>query len=238
MTTDIDKWLDFDMYDNKDWKELDINQNNVEVINNKIIISLKQDSALSIREYRTDFEKDKNLPDYQQMTYKDGRPVIPGTSWAGMFKRAIINYGVDETIIDELFGTKNKKSKVVFSETILDDAITKVISRNSIDRFSGGTVDNALFTESVCYGGKGVLNIVVPKYKEEYKKAYKALCAAIADLNEGLLAIGGETSIGHGLFKIESIIVNKNQIKFSNSENIYTSLTKQIIEEDNSNEQL
>ena len=83
------------------------------------------------------------------------------------------------------------------------------MSRNAIDRFLGSTADGALFTEKVYWGGETTLDISFADpyctavfYSEDF---IKALAAALCDLHEGYLAIGGATSIGRGLFSILEI---------------------------------
>ena len=84
-------------------------------------------------------------------------------------------------------------------------AESKVISRNAIDRFTGGTVDGALFTEKTWYGGTTELVISLRGDKKMTEEEKTALAATLADLHFGFLAVGGETSIGRGLFKITEI---------------------------------
>ena len=97
------------------------------------------------------------------------------------------------------------RSKIFFSESQLKDAVCKVISRNAIDRFTGSTVDGALFTEQIYYGGTTVLEIYFDLYKEIDLDFIKSLAVALSDLHEGLLAIGGGTSIGRGIFKVKKV---------------------------------
>ena len=89
-----DIWLDFDMFDDKEWCDGDsivIGEYKIDSNNETVIkIPLIQKGAISIRRYLT--EAEENQPDYEQLSlkYKDEngkeRPVIPGTSWAGAFR--------------------------------------------------------------------------------------------------------------------------------------------------------
>ena len=201
----VDEWLDFNMFDDAEWdgtNKMELNKPS----NSKISlrIKLKSKSGISIREYSTDV----NQADYKTLTLKNETPVIPGTSWAGVFRSRFEEVaGSDAT--RELFGyveekTGNSaKSKVVFSESVLEEGMFKVISRNAIDRFSGGTKDGALYTEKTYYDGKTTL--VVQLDKDVSKNELIALGICLADLHNGLLCVGGLTSVGRGLFKIESI---------------------------------
>ena len=189
-----------------------------------LVIGLKQVGGISIRRYTTAISDDENKRlDMEQLTsheFVDGKevilPVIPGTSWAGSFLHRMKELGLSEKEILEIFGNADEKDKarsqITFGESRIDGAKEKVLSRNSIDRFSGGTVDGALFTEKTYYNGTTELVI---SWKGRFKEgntrssmdenARKALAAALVDLHIGLLSVGGETSIGRGLFKITGI---------------------------------
>ena len=230
----LEKWLDFDMFNDNHWNDglTEISDASLDDNYLSISINLKQDSMLSIKEYRTDISgKTESMPDQQQMTYRNGKAVISGTSWNGMFLHALRKYGCNDT--DNLFGNTETKSKIYFSESIVENAKFKIVSRNSIDRFSGGTKDKALFTEKSCYGGNTVLTIRLPEYTGKYVKEYDGLCMALADLSEGILALGGETSIGHGIFKVESISINDKEIcgKGLNGSAIYNALHCELFKE-------
>ena len=221
------KWLDFDMYTDL-WKEAGEVKtgNNDQSDRIEVKLQLKQVGGIFIRRYTTKAAEEKNqmVPDYEQLTVRVGDkelPTIPGTSWAGAFRHRMIllNEKCDR---EELWGTANPenkcKSSIRFSETILYGAKEKQISRNSIDRFSGGTADTALFTEKTYYGGETELIISVDR-KVDASVKY-TLAATIADLHNGFLAVGGLTSVGRGLFKIKSV----NGLPIS--ENIYKDVLK------------
>ena len=164
---------------------------------------------------------------YKQLTYKQEDreiAVIPGTSWAGTFRHSMIqhiggSYAEAGKELEELFGrvgvhssdSQSARSKILFSESYFDDTkdgeCYPVVSRNAINRFSGGAVDTALFTEKIYYGqAKSTLTILIPE--DINSKYLKALAASIADLHEGFLTVGGESSIGHGLFSVTQLTMN------------------------------
>ena len=105
-----------------------------------------------------------------------------------------------------------------FSETELEGTIEKVLSRNSIDRFTGGTVDGALFTDKTFYDGTTTLTITFEENpSDEIKRLF---AAAIADLNAGYLAVGGLTAIGRGLFQVKKVNGQENK----NNHNLYNNV--------------
>jgi CRISPR/Cas system CSM-associated protein Csm3 (group 7 of RAMP superfamily) len=192
-----------------------------------IEVPLKQKGGLSIRQYSTEVAGENGSPDYVQLTLKDGHPVIPGTTWAGAFRHRVETFlrkgaKTDPTLpakLDEWFGkvgirSKGRKIKSVveFSESIIDDinvqealetnqAATqwKTITRNAIDRFTGGTVSGALYTEKTYFDGSTTLVIHLRNDNELLKSL---IFACIRDLDAGYLAIGGLTAVGRGLFKV------------------------------------
>lgn len=208
----VEEWLDFDMYSDLWDDAVEVSGNDSEMHDRvELKLRLKQVGGIFIRRYTTKVADERNtsVPDYEQLTVRVGDkelPTIPGTSWAGTFRHRMIalNKSCDS---EELWGTANAenkcKSSIRFSETILHGAKAKQISRNSIDRFSGGTTDSALFTEKTYYGGETELVISVDKRVDVSIK--NTLAAAIADLHYGFLAVGGLTSVGRGLFKIQSV---------------------------------
>ena len=205
----IPEWLSFDMYDEVSWsgaKKLE-GKENFDSNTTSILLKLKQNGGISIRKYTTKVSDTEgvSLPDSEQLFVRIGGqeiPVIPGTTWAGAFSHRMKSL-VPQCKENDFFGCVNKKkkirSKIIFGETQLIGAKPKVMTRNAIDRFSGGTANQALFTEQTYYDGVGELRIEIRKGSLD-KNVAKALAAAIADLHMGFLAVGGLTAIGRGLF--------------------------------------
>lgn len=218
----LDKWLDFDMFDPSVWEscgEYEHKTHTGNVFN--IHIELKQNSPVSIRVYTTDCaEKNRTSPDYKHITLRNGLPVIPGTSWAGAFRERFASFAGEDDA-DKLFGfvkqaendndinkktTVTQRSRIRFSESIIKNAVPKNITRNSIDRFSAKTKDSALYTEKTYYNGETSLNITVPDDITEKEKM--CIGAVLYDLSKGYLSVGGLTTVGHGIFSVKNISVN------------------------------
>lgn len=208
------EWLDFDLFDAEDkcYKETALPDSADDFISIKL--KLKQEGAVSIRSYTVKNADDISSADYIQLSLKDGTPVIPGTSWAGAFRDRFRQLSND-TLTKELFGyagaekLSQKKSLIYFSESEIVGGEMKVITRNSIDRFTAGTKDGALYTEKTCYNGSCDLEIFINKNGlEDAEKNIALICAVICDLDKGYLAVGGLTSVGRGMFTVENITVN------------------------------
>jgi len=218
---DKNKWLIFDMYGNRYYEEYNekvaIDKNILlDNDNIKIELDLNLCNAISIRRYAA------TGPDYEQLTTKasvkeKGVPIIPGSSWAGSFKHHIEDKRGKQI---DLFGNVDErkkeasKSKIVFSETIISGGEEKELTRNAIDRFTGGAQERALYTEKTHYGGQGKLIISFP----DINKYREMIADCVADLNMGFLAVGGLSSIGRGIFKVESLKINNVEISLPQEE--------------------
>lgn len=177
--------------------------------------------TLLVRSYSTAFTKKDSLPDYGQLTVKDEgeQAVIPGTSLAGAFRSHIAkivnqiahlhSWEKAQKKLAQYFGTwvteENRKddlqaSKIIFEEIKIEGGHGLPQTRNAIDRFTGGTIEGALFEETPWAGGTCRLRIRWKKDEREDDIICGLLLWAILDLLSGILPIGGETAIGRGIF--------------------------------------
>ena len=248
---DVDSWLKFDMMEDDKWGSASI----VELANQKtrgfqITVGLRQKGGISIREYTTQpSTEEKTMPDYITMglhSRKDGNgeqiPVIPGTSWAGAFRERYKEYS-DEAAAKKLFGiveqeqilrengkkeerTLTKKSQIIFSESELSDGTYKLVTRNAIDRFTGGSQNGALYTEKTYFNGKTKLKITFIKKPDEYDLT--RIIACLADLHNGFMAVGGLTSVGRGLFEIVSVNDDVLSAEEQKPENIFNAIAGRL----------
>ena len=220
MTKQVKEWIDFDMYSDKCWSEYHINTtSDISNDTNKIVLSLKQKGGISIRKYTTEVNKPDDVkPDYSQLTVViegEEKPVIPGTSWAGTFKHqmeknnAFVMCQKNKTG-DTLFGSTSQKSKVLFSESIVENAKSRIMTRTAINRFTAGAAGGALYTEKYYYGGTTELVITYPTNRDAIEN--KAVVSAIFDLHFGFMALGGLTAVGRGMFEITEAIVNGKKV--------------------------
>lgn len=107
-----------------------------------------------------------------------------------------------------LFGYQDGKQlyagKVLLSDIIETPANHKLVNHVCIDRFTGGAIDGALFTEQVDYaaGREFTLDIMVEKsaFPENDNNVRKAFEQALDDLCHGLLPLGGGVNRGNGIF--------------------------------------
>lgn len=220
MEEDLEQWLDFDMYRDEDWKDTEFSPGNKgggkrrEPV--RVEMNLRQKGGISVRRYTTRVSAGTIQPDAEQLTCirnQNGEeiPYIPGTSWAGTFCHHM------EKLIpgctEAYFGTCEKRSFVYFGESFIEGAFAKALTRNAVDRFTGGVIENVLFSEKMWYGGKTILHIEIPE--ETDLKFKQALAASLVDLHMGLMAVGGLTSVGRGIFEVEELKIDGEEVPVS-----------------------
>ncbi len=127
--------------------------------------------------------------------------------------------GVNNPAVRRLFGYQDgdiqKRGCVIFNDILSDaSAEEKILNHVKIDRFTGGAMDGALFSEKVVNGKKlqfkteiSVLtnpdDIQEDRNEASLKESLEAFEAALNDINEGTLPLGGGSGRGHGVFRCE-----------------------------------
>jgi len=148
------------------------------------------------------------------------KPVVPGTSFAGAFRhRASMiadTIGWSEKAVSEIFGpvheqgTKDPQEELWASRVWIEEKLVKNVEsrwqdRVAIDRFTGGSLQSALFNEKpmfpICLKDlkkpKPHLRLVV-KLEEPEDEEIGLLFLTLRDFWNGHAALGGETSNGRG----------------------------------------
>ncbi len=160
--------------------------------------------------------------DYTGLTEKE--ILIPASSIKGAlshrtafyFNKKQLELGKDHTKVGEgneavkaIFGhkkeLKNKKElgqkgKILISDCFMKNQDNvKVFDHVSIDRFTGGAIEGALFQEKTIADDRVYAIEIYLKNEQidEYKDAFES---ALKDIKTGMLALGGATTKGHGVF--------------------------------------
>ena len=181
-------------------------------------------------------------PDMVHLHSKD-KPVLPGTSFAGAFrKRAALiadslnwtKHGKDVDAVCEMFGPIHEQGSNAKQETdlwasrvIIEERLVKKVEpmwqdRVAIDRFTGGSLQSALFNEKPVYPcslkTQTETNVRLRLTLEEPEKAeIGLLILTLRDFWYGNAAIGGETSNGRGTLQgIEANLIFKDSTDPSN----------------------
>jgi len=165
--------------------------------------------------------------------WKNGKPtfqegtLLPGTSIKGALSHRTAFYwnklngfyadegngktGDENPAVVALFGcsgegkdsAKIKRGNVMIDDVIVPSLSTKIVNHVAIDRFTGGALDGALFSEKVndASGQQFNIDIIVNScaFKEDVyiKQAFEK---ALEDLRTGMLPLGGGVNRGNGIF--------------------------------------
>ena len=96
-------------------------------------------------------------------------------------------------------------SRVEVNETVVNTVKTDLVqNRVSIDRFTGGARDTALFNEQPIFGGTDSDLVVELKLLNPACREIGLVLLLLKDLWTGDLPLGGESSVGRGRFKGKS----------------------------------
>ena len=100
-----------------------------------------------------------------------------------------------------------QKGRILISDCFKENTNqTKIFDHVSIDRFTGGATEGALFQEKTISKQEDndyyTLEILLEKDDEniQYQKAIRALENSLKDICNGMLSLGGATTKGHGIF--------------------------------------
>lgn len=142
-------------------------------------------------------------------------PIISGTSLAGALRaraEKIANTITQKKnedkvreLIDGMFGSESaanghpQASSLIVSESEIEDATNDLVqSRVSIDRFTGGALDTALFTEAPVFKTDKTQIKINLRLQNPKNSEVGLLLLLLKDLWTSDLAIGGEASVGRG----------------------------------------
>ena len=70
----------------------------------------------------------------------------------------------------------------------------------AIDRFTGGAIKGALFSEKTVYGGNELKIKILVKMKDMDDDVVIAFEQTLDDICKGMLPLGGGVNRGHGIF--------------------------------------
>ena len=178
----------------------------------------------------------ESIIDYEKKCLTEYKILIPASSVKGALShRTAFHYnklkeqfgeeakvGNENEAVREIFGYEKSKTengakgKILLSDCFLNydkEKDAKVFEHVSIDRFTGGAIDGALFQEkAVAKRDQFTIEILLKKGAcDDAKKAFER---ALKDVACGRLPLGGATTKGHGFFKGE-VVKNGNRLELS-----------------------
>ncbi len=125
--------------------------------------------------------------------------------------------GKNNEAVKAFFGSEGEKDankkminpvrgNLLFSDVIkveLTDESDKILNHVAIDRFTGGAIDGALFSEKTTYGKGHEITLTILVQNEALTNGRyfrESLEAAMEDICKGLLPLGGGVNRGNGVF--------------------------------------
>lgn len=185
-----------------------------------IDVPLRMRGGISIRRYASK----KGEPDFVHIT-DHGVPIIPGSSLAGALRHRIVTILWDmkmagiklpeniNKMVDIAFGYVHGDnacaSNIIIGETEIKNARPLTMVRTGVSRFESAVKQGTLYKEKTYVDGNLNIHIMVRKSEHlaDEKWILGLLLLAIKDLQNGLLAVGGQTAIGRGIFEKQGPIV-------------------------------
>lgn len=221
----VTEWLEFDPYHPEaHFDPFTPKAESTVSFTDKIIIEFKVKGSFTVRVYNTEpSAKGESVPHSISLRQQVGQklPVIPGTAWAGSFRHKMLEL-VDEAFsgeqannlknqVNELFGVVRpyRKSILIFSESSVEGSKERTVTRNRIDRFTAIPTQTALFSSVVMYGGNGKLEITIRKPLND--SMLSLLRAAVQELKNGMMTVGGEAGAGRGLLEVTGLTESLNR---------------------------
>jgi CRISPR/Cas system CSM-associated protein Csm3 (group 7 of RAMP superfamily) len=186
------------------------------VKNYKVIFKIPRGEDISVG-YGKNLDGDTCAPQYVYEANGTKKWRIPGSSFRGVIRswmtRLAVKDGAGEEPILDLFGTLKKRGRIHFTDAYClsnpKENCEQSRAHVAVDRFSGGTVQGALFFSKVLVGNCAFemnVSVVAPNAKElEWLK--KTLLA----IHLGIISIG--SSKASGLLEIENWDELKNKIE-------------------------
>lgn len=165
---------------------------------------------------------------------KSGRDaVIPGSSMKGVLRhqamRILEKLGRNADTLDALMGssgedaTCKQKSRMTVDETYIrldKNVFEKEHTRNRIDRFTGGTIDSALFTTRPIWQKGNAPTVHVHFQIQKASKAEAGLALfLLRDLWQGRIALGGEVGSGRGTLAGHAATIRYGGVAYHIGEN-------------------
>ena len=136
---------------------------------------------------------------------KEGDPIIPATTWKGIFRSAIsqwVNYyHHDPSLISEMFGERSTgtKGNLIFYDTVIRNPVFIPEKRAHLDKLTNRIM---YLKENVYIAGSFTIEIDSLGVLDLYKPYIEL---ALRDLDRGRLNVGADFGLGKGLVRIDRI---------------------------------
>ena len=224
-TFDTESYMDFSTSLNHKLSNTFIPSKKIKNLFTKYTLTLKPDNFFMFGSGFGDEDADMTPVYEQKIDYENKKMskqwiLIPASSIKGAISHRVAfkyNKSIGATIesntgktgehnlaVKDIFGCakegyNGEKGKILISDCYLDKTSEKVFDHVTIDRFTGGALDGALFQEKTVADCDEFEVAIYLKHnvKQEYISAFEA---TLDDICTGMLPLGGATTKGHGVF--------------------------------------
>ena len=205
-----------------------------------ITVNIKVDGSLLVRSISLDPETDSIQLKQVAVLENKELPVLPGSSIAGVLRARAhrivrtVHGEHNSGLVNLLFGNadsdKNTASRVRVDDCCLTEGTEMIHTRVRIDHFTGGAMENYLFTEAPTYRGHGELKLglrLAGLEEDSIQDGIALMLLIFKDLWSGDLHFGGEAGIGRGRLHVTDakiqLMLNKSTQEWSLSRQSFSS---------------
>lgn len=142
------------------------------------------------------------------------RRVLPGTSLRGVLRHRVRHVAeslglAGEEICNGLFGAVSgrdggRPGKLAIEDAVLEESRPVPVQHVAVDRFTGGALEGALYSEGVLWSGKLAVNLCLRCAGLEDREA-ALLLHALLDLCRGDLPVGAGGNRGNGALRLKGL---------------------------------
>lgn len=173
------------------------NGNQAHILEREQVVLIPAASVKGALAHRTAYHYNK-----LEVFFADNKPIEELEDYGSKGKEAVkILFGSE----GNSEGKDKRRGRILFSDFIKErkkSSEAKVLNHVKIDRFTGGAMDGALFSEEVLYASGEFFDMELLLHKQEIKEGHviPAFEAALIDLCKGFLPLGGGVNKGFGTF--------------------------------------
>lgn len=205
---DRSKWIEESDTDLNDiTSEIIENNSEVGTFKYKVLITASTEGAIQVKG-RVPNTFGKDAPDSENIKNAEGNDIIPGSSWKGVARTQatrIAKYLGKDKIIDKVFGNETPGS-LIFEDAVIhpNNENSKIRNRVHIDKFTGGVIYGAKFTEKTAFGELDNWGFEIEN-SSDADAILGIMLLVVRDIAIGSVSIGNGYSVGKGFVKIDGI---------------------------------
>ena len=192
-------------------ENIDIPQGDAQNIAYRIIIKGKTEGELLVKSIAVP-GSGADVPDAANIRNSRNEFIIPGSSFKGSIRNQFTQIARKigkEGLIEASFGSMEKSGSVIFLDTVVGDIEGNdkqpITHHIHIDKFTGGVISKALFSEK-SIAGELELSVLIKKSAKQIE-IFALIMMTLRDLAIGKFNLGSGYASGRGFLDIDTISV-------------------------------